>query len=112
MPTAAAIVSDRDRAEQQRRLAIAAGNVPQPRGADDALALGGDERQAFGRQAVFAQPLGALAVAGLAESLVEQRFARVDVGEPFVTDHHGHRSSFPARNAREARALERRQFEM
>ena len=56
----------------QRRLSIAQGNVPQPRRADDAAALGGDEGQAFGRQAVLAQPFRRLAVAGLAEGVVEQ----------------------------------------
>jgi len=113
-PAAAAILRHRDRAEQQRLLAQglfnAAGNVPQPRGADDALALGRDERQAFGRQAVFAQPFRGLAIAVLAEGLVEQCLARVDVGKPFVADL-DHGSFLPRPRRAHARALRRRQFE-
>ena len=76
---------NRDRSEQQSWLAAGAGGMPQPRGANDAFALGGDEGQPFGRQPAIAQALRALAITGLAEGLVEQRFARFDVGLTFVT---------------------------
>jgi hypothetical protein len=50
--------------------------VPMTRLFSDAM----NDRPSAGRQAGFAQPFRALAIAGFAESVVEQRFARVDVG--------------------------------
>ena len=90
----AAIRRDRHWAEQQRRLAAGAGHAPQPRGADHAPSVGGDQAQAFGRQAAVAQTLRGLAGAGVAERLVEQRLARFDVGRPFLTQSN-HRKVLP-----------------
>jgi hypothetical protein len=68
--------------------------VPQPHRANQAAAVGGGERQPFGRQPALAQPLGRLGEAGVAEGEVEQRFARGNVGETFVADgDHGGSSS-------------------
>ena len=105
----AAIRRDRDRPQQQSRLAAAAGDVPEPRGADHAPAVGGDEAQSLGRQAAVAQTLRGLAVAAAAEGLVEQRLARFDVGRPFLTQR-DHFRSFPVRPRASARDR-RRQFE-
>ena len=58
---------DRERTQQQRRLAGAGSDMPQPHGADDAPAVSRDEGQAFGRQAALAQPLRTSCERGLAE---------------------------------------------
>ena len=78
-PAAAPRVVDRERAEQQRRPRRPGRNVPQPDGADDAPSFGRDERQAFRRQAIFAQPLGRLGDSARRRRRVEQRLARRDV---------------------------------
>ena len=94
----AAVGGDRHRAQQQGRLAVAARDVPEPGGADHALAVGGDEGEAFGRQTALAQPLGGLARPQVAEGLVEQRLARRGIGRSFATNG-DHVRSFPARCA-------------
>ena len=48
-PAVTAIGGDSDRAKQQSRLTGAADDVPKPGCADDALAIGRNESEAFGR---------------------------------------------------------------
>jgi hypothetical protein len=93
--TTAAIRMHRKRPEQQRRAARAGPHVPEPHGADNAAALGRDERKLFRRPAPFAKPLGGLAEPGRTVCGVEQRLARNDIGRPFVADR-DHVNSFPA----------------
>jgi len=102
----AAVGRHRDRPQQQCRVAGATGDVPQPRGADHAFAVGGDKSEALGRQAAFAQSLRGLPVPGVAEGLVEQRLARFDVGVPFLPQG-DHGRSFPAPRARMCAPTER-----
>ena len=68
---------DRERPEQQRRAGGTRDHVPQADGADEpALRVHRGEGEAFRRQAAFAQALGGLAAARLAEGTVEQALAR------------------------------------
>ena len=98
-----AVGRDRDRPEQQSRLAAGAGGMPEPRGADDAFALGGDEREPFGRQSAVAQALRGLAerVAPKASSSSASR--ALTSRRPFMTDVGMSQRSFPARRASRAR---------
>ena len=75
---------DRDRAEQQSRPARAAGDVPQPGGADDALAVGGNKESPSAGSRPSRRRCEAFAVAAVAEGFVEQRLARFDVTWPFL----------------------------
>src|SRR6185312_6196999 len=109
---AAALVlaRDRDGPEQEGQDAVADCDVPQARGADHAAVFGRDEGQSFGGKALFAQALGGFAIARLAKGLVENGFARVDLGDAFVPDR-GHDSSFPISRARSCVARDAKQFQ-
>src|SRR5262245_49822282 len=80
----AAVGRDRERAEQQRRPARAGRDAPQPYGADEATAFGGNQRQL--RLAAFAQALRGLGEAHRPIGKVEQRLARRNLPRPFMTD--------------------------
>ena len=82
---------DGQRAEQERRPAGTGRHVPQPHRAGEAAARRRDEGEPVGRQPAFAQPLGGLGEARLAEAAVEQRLACGDVGGTFMAngDHGG-----------------------
>ena len=84
MPRLRQLGCDRERAEQQRRPAGTGRHLPEPHRADDAAALGGDERQLG--QTPFAQALGRLGEAGRPIGDVEQRLARCRLRRPFLTD--------------------------
>ena len=94
----------RERPEQQGRAAGPRGHVPEAHAADEAAVFDRRERQPVGRQAAFAQPLGGLGEARLAEAQIEQRLAGANILHKLLADR-GHGQLLPALH----RA--RRQFE-
>src|SRR5450432_2946342 len=98
-PALAEIGRYRQRSEQQRRPSRTGRDAPQPDGADHAAVRAGDERQAFGRQPVLAQPLGGLAEAAIAECRIEQRLAPGDIEGGLVTNRDHGRALCALKNA-------------
>ena len=85
----------RERPEQQGRAAGPRGHVPEAHAADEAAAFDRRERQPVGRQAAFAQPLGGLGEARLAEAQIEQRLAGANILRKLLADR-GHGQLLPA----------------
>ncbi len=74
-------------AQQQGRAGGTRQHVPQAQRADElAFAVERGEGEAFRRNAAFAQALGGLAAALLAEGLVEQALAGGNIGSDFRAD--------------------------
>ena len=82
----AAIAGDGHRSEKQTGLAGTAHDIPKPGRANDPLAIGCDEGEVARRQSAVTEALRTLAPTVFAECLVEQRFARCDVGRTFFPD--------------------------
>jgi len=85
-PAIAIFVSDGHRAEKQAGLATATHDIPKTGSANDTFAIGRDKGEVVSRRSAVAKALRALAPAVLAKSLVEQRFARGNVGRTFFPD--------------------------
>lgn len=85
-PAIAVAGGDRDRSQEQSRLAGTADDVPKSGGADNTLAVRRDEGEPFGRRPAVSQPLRAFAPALGAKRLIKERFTRRSVGRPFFPD--------------------------
>jgi hypothetical protein len=73
-------------------------DIPETGGPNDARPIGRDKSEPFGRGSAVSQTLRTLAPPVIAESFVEQHFARRDVGGTFFPDRY-HVSLLPPRRA-------------